>query len=508
MSSQKTDNLLKAIAKGGMIIFIGSIIGKIFRFIFFICLIRVLGASLYGLYSIGQSIIDIVTNVSLLGDGRGFIRFAAGYYHDGDIPRLKGMIRAYTLICLLLSVIISIVLFLGAERISSQLFHNLALIGVLRIFAISFPFYIFSLIVIPVGYAFQRMQYKVIIQEMAQPIINITAVAIIFVLGGRLYGAVAGFFISSVFAAALGFYFLRKIYLENAPGRKSIFEIKKLIIYSLPLMGTILCYYLLFRLDRIMLGIYRTPFEVGIYSAASNIAVVILAFSTIFESAFTPIITQLYHSNQKEELSKIYNCVTSWGVYMTFIPCILLIIFNKEIISLFGRNLNPVEPALVILSIAFLIEMIPGQLRQLFQMSSHQNLEFVNSILMVAFNFILNLILIPSLGVIGAAVSFLLTIVIISLIRIVELKLIFGFLPFNARYLKFMVYIIFAIIISLLSLAYPSIILKSAVSLFVLLLFILLIFKLRGEEDMVVWNSFKAKLTGCGFSTGINENYE
>ncbi len=498
MSGQKTDNLLKAIAKGGIIIFIGSIIGKIFRFIFFICLIRVLGASLYGLYSIGQSIIDIVTNVSLLGDGRGFIRFAASYYHGKDTLRLKGMIQGYIFICLLLSFIIGILLFFGSGYLSSQLFHSLALAGVLKIFALSFPFLIFALIVVPVGYAFQRMEYKVIMQEVAQPIINIIVVGIIFILGGRLYGAVSGFFISSVITAILGFYLLKKLYLENTSESGCVFETKKLIIYSLPLIGVIFCYYLLFRLDRIILGIYRSPFEVGIYSAASNTAIGILAFSSIFEASFTPVITQLYHSNNKEELKKIYNCVTSWGACMTFIPCIALIIFNKEIVFLFGKNLTSAEPMLILLSVSLFLEIVPGQLRQLFQLSSHQNIEFINSVLMILLNIGLNLILVPIFGGIGAAYAFLFTVITISLVRIIELKIIFGFLPFSSRYLKILSYISSAIIVSFLSLASSSLILKFLIAVFILIFFPYLIFKLRSKEDMAIWNLLKSKLVSYG----------
>lgn len=504
MDNQKTENILKSIAGGGLIIFVGSIIGKILRFILFICLIRVLGATLFGLYSIGLSIIDSIANIALLGDGRGLIRFAAGFLHDDDKPRLKGMIIGYIIICLSLSFVIALLFFLSANFLSYRVFHNSALLGVLKIFALSFPFYIFALVVIPIGFAFQKMEYKVIIQEISQPIISIIVIVLTFNFLGRMHSVMAGFFVSSLVTAILGFYLLKKIYLQVLSNSKCIFDAKEIIIYSLPLLGIIFCYYFLFRLDRIILGIYRTPFEVGIYSAASNTVIGAVALSNIFEACFAPVIAQLCHSNRKEELIKIYNCITSWGMAAAFIPSIALIIFNKEIVLLFGKDFTSVRLVLIILAISCLIEIIPGKLRQLFQMSSHQNLELINSILMIIFNLIFNLIFISLLGVIGAALAFLFTVIFITVIRTIELKIIFNFHPFNARYLKFLSFIIFTIIVSFLIGIYAHINLKVFSGVFIFMFFIWIIFKFKSNNDIILWNTIKL---GIGKSKILNGGF-
>ena len=233
----------------------------------------------------------------------------------------------------------------------------------------------------------------------------------------------------------------------------------------------------------------------GIYSAASNTAMSILAFSSIFGASFIPVIAQLYHSDKKEELEKIYNCVTLWGMCITFILCLTLIIFNKEIISFFGRGLNAAEPVLVVLSISFLVEAASGQVRQLFEMSSHQNIELINSFAAIIVNVALNLIFIPSLGVMGAAFAFLSTMIIMSVARAIELKIIFGFLPFNRRYLKIIIFIIFAIVVSLLPVVNTNIIVRIATAIFIFSSFARLIFKSRSEEDMIVWNEMKISLS-------------
>jgi len=139
------------------------------------------------------------------------------------------------------------------------------------------------------------------------------------------------------------------------------------------------------------LGAYRSAYEVGIYSAASNIAMFMLAFTGILETGFTPVIAQLYHAERKDDLIKIFNCVTFWGVSFAFLPCLGIIIFNKEAMALFGNDFTIGSAVSIVIAVSLLIEIIPGQLRQLFQMSSHQKAEFINSSVMVIANVIFNL---------------------------------------------------------------------------------------------------------------------
>ncbi len=132
-------------------------------------------------------------------------------------------------------------------------------------------------------------------------------------------------------------------------------------------------------------------------------------------------------------------------------------------------------------------------------MGSHQNTEFVNSVVMIILNIVLNLILIPSFGVIGAAFAFLFTIVVMSVVRTIELRIFFSFVTFNSRYLKLLAYVIFLVAIGFLTLISSSIIFKLTIAIFILSLFILLIYKFRSEEDIAIWNSLRSKLASYGF---------
>ena len=55
---------------------------------------------------------------------------------------------------------------------------------------------------------------------------------------------------------------------------------------------------------------------------------------------------------------------------------------------------------------------------------------------MVAFNFLLNLVLIPTMGLIGAAIAMALSIATINGLKFVQVYMLFGLQAYNLKYLK------------------------------------------------------------------------
>jgi len=492
-SRNNLEYLVKLVAKSGMLIFAGSMIGKALRFLFYIIVIRVLGASLYGLYSLGQSLIDIVTNVALLGDGRGVVRFGAEFLENKDSSRFKGMILLYLYACSLASIFIATLIFIFSGYISVHFFHEEALKNVLKMFAFGFPFYIFALSSIPIGYVLHKVEYKVIVQEIFQPLASIVTVVVMFLLGWRLYGAVGAFIISSIASALLGWYLIKRIFPDIISKTYAIFQIKRLFIYSVPIILILFSYYLILRIDRIILGMNRSAYDVGIYSAVSNTAIMVFAFSGIFEAGFAPIMAQLSSGGRIEELKKIYNLVTIWGASLTFVPVIILMIFNQEFLAIFGSEFKASGYILIILTLAFFIEVIPGQLKQLFQLSSKQNMELFNSLLMVIANILFNFLLIPRFGMMGASLAVFSTFVLISIIRLIEVKWFYKFVPFSSRYIRLLVFIFCSIVISInyiTKLGFPLRILSAGL---ITAGFVILFYKLKSGEDMLIWNAIKRK---------------
>jgi len=489
-----TANLIRLVAKGSFIVLVGSITGKVLRFILHVILARVLGVASYGLYSLGQSINDISLYIVSLGDGKAIVRFGSVYSSRGDVQRLKGLIFGFLFISLGLSIILVICFFTFSGFIAHGIFKNPALEQVLKIFSMGLPFSIILITTAAIGFAFNKARYKVIIQDIGQTSVNTLLIIGIFFLKGGLKGAIFGYIASLLISSLFGIFLVIKNFPLLVARTPVVFEIRKIIGYSLPIVFIVSSYFLIFEIDRILLGFFLSVKEVGIYTIASSIAMNILVFSSIFVANFSPVITQLYHNNKIMQLKKMYKLVSLWGVWLTFIPCICFIIFYREIISLFGSGFESAKPVLIILSVVFLLESIAIQTRELLQMSGKQNIEVINSIFSIVLNILLNVALIPIFGIVGASIATGFSLLSVSFIRIIEIKNIFGFLAFTPRFIRFLILAACIIIVCIAWLINQGLPVRLLGSVVIISCFVFFYYLFKAKEDVLVWNAFKRRL--------------
>ena len=118
---------LRKIAKGAGFVLIGTLIGRAFGYGSRLIIAR-LGASDYGLVSLGFAVMSIAATLSLVGMQSGITRYVSFYKGKEDKGRIKGTIIAALKITLPLSLIFAFILFWYASWISIHVFHDARLI--------------------------------------------------------------------------------------------------------------------------------------------------------------------------------------------------------------------------------------------------------------------------------------------------------------------------------------------------------------------------------------------
>ncbi|HEC69336.1 MAG TPA: flippase [Candidatus Omnitrophica bacterium] len=433
--SQIVERLIKEVARGGIIAFLGLLFGRFLHFILHVLVGHVLGPASYGLYALGLSVIGIVRSIASLGLNQGVVRFGSIYRGEGDISRLKGIIISALVISLVVSIFFTIILFIFSGTIAHCFFHNVELTWVFRIFSLALPFYVLMGITASFCRSFKRISYQQGIENFFHPLLSLVLVSLAFLLGFRLSGVIYGFLISGFFSACLSFYFLKKIFPESyRVGLKPSYEIKNLLNFCLPLIFVGLSYFLMVNIDRIMLGFFATSRDVGLYASASVIASQILIIHSALVIIFAPVAADLYHRHSSVELDFIYKTVTRWDVVISVVICVIVSLFSRELLSLYGPRFVNASYALLILLVAHVLSAAAGPTGILLQMSGRQKLELFNAAVLIICNILLNIILIPRYGIIGAAIATMFAFLFLNIMQLFQIKLILGVSPFNAVY--------------------------------------------------------------------------
>ena len=174
---------------------------------------------------------------------------------------------------------------------------------------------------------------------------------------------------------------------------------------SMPMMLTGSMFFILGWTDNIILGIFRSSEEVGMYDAAFKLstlsAIVLLAINAIQ----APVFSELYH---KKEMGRLQNIIFKSNrlLFFTSLPLTaILCFFPKPILGFLGEGFKEAWLALILLSIGNFINSITGSIGILLQMSGHQK-QYNKIITSSAVgSVLLNFILVPQYGLVGAAIS-------------------------------------------------------------------------------------------------------
>ena len=403
------DQSLLKIAKGGVLILIGIIIGMILDLVARVIIVRYITQNEYGIYSLSLVLFNAFALISILGLETGAPRQIGLYRGKGDRPKTEGTVLSSLQIAVISGICFSLILFFTSDVISFRLFHNPELSRPLRFLCIALPFYVLIRILGSVFRGFDRVEPTVYFQQISQKALFPLLLAIVFFLNLQLMGVFYAFIASFLFTfIAFIMYTVRKLplNLRSKSSISTIFPGKELLLYSLPLLVVAALNYVTGWTDTLMLGYFRASDAVGLYNAALPLAHALGVVLIAFRFLFIPLMSQLYARNQINEIKRSYTILTKWSFAVT-LPIFLIFVFFPEVIlsALFGPQYEGASIALQILASGFFINNIIGLNGATLITMGKARFVMWSTLFAVILNIILNIVLIPNLGIIGAAIA-------------------------------------------------------------------------------------------------------
>ncbi|GAC1307750.1 MAG: oligosaccharide flippase family protein [Mucilaginibacter sp.] len=196
------------------------------------------------------------------------------------------------------------------------------------------------------------------------------------------------------------------------------------------------------NLDIIMLSLLTTESLsfVGIYATFFSIAVVISLPAKAMSRTSLQIVAQSWVTNDLAKIGKIYF---KTSVVQMLIGCLLFIglIINKPFIVMLLHKPQYANyfDVFVVVGFAFLVDMTGGLNGYIMNVSKYYRLTTVFIVSAVVFCVLSNWLLIPRIGMMGAAVSYFLTMLFLNFAYWLFVKIKFGLQPFGKAHLLIVV---------------------------------------------------------------------
>jgi len=133
---------LRKIAKGAVLVFIGTGVGMLLGMVGRIMVARYVTQGEYGIYSLALVLLNVFVIISIFGLATGSTRQIAFYRGKRDKSKVKGVVLSSLQIAVISSIFFSLVLFFTSDLISVKLFHSPELSTPLRFFCIAIAFFV------------------------------------------------------------------------------------------------------------------------------------------------------------------------------------------------------------------------------------------------------------------------------------------------------------------------------------------------------------------------------
>jgi len=184
------------------------------------------------------------------------------------------------------------------------------------------------------------------------------------------------------------------------------------------------------------LGYWVDARQVGIYNAAFQTSAIIALVLGAFDTAIAPIAGGLISRVEHAPLQGLYQVTARWSLALTAPLFILMAVWGRDILSLFGPTFALGASCLVLLAMAQLVNASTGATGSLILMSGRPRLIMMNSIVMGVLLIGLNLALVPRFGILGAAGAASCCQLTVSLIRVAQVWRVQHILPFSWEMMK------------------------------------------------------------------------
>ncbi|VVB60059.1 Polysaccharide biosynthesis protein [uncultured archaeon] len=412
-------SLKKEIGRANMIFSIGKVASAAVAFFLNIYLAKLLQPYEFGLYSFAMVIIGAAALFTDFGINNILFKFGSEERYQKDRPLLKSLISLtfkYKLILLLL-VCGALALFPGKIALffgKSQVTEVIVLSSII-LFATTISEYLFSMFLMMKSFKNQSV-FRIVEQ-----LLKAAMILVFLLLGFKAYGALIGNAASYILLALIMGYSTLKSYPKIFESGTKALDYSKLRAFGVWSTTGVIIGTIYGMTDKLLISKMLPVENVGFYQLAYS-----WVFAIIYLVPMSYQVMFVYYSNSnasKEKLTKMLSDSIKYTGLLSFPFSFLLSAFSGAfIIFLYGTSYLPAAGALKVLSLTVSPMLFAAFFLNYFISINKPEIQTKVFIPLTIILFILDLVLIPTYGIVGAAYGML-------FIKILEM-LIFSYLLF------------------------------------------------------------------------------
>ncbi|OEU51594.1 MAG: hypothetical protein BA871_08260 [Desulfuromonadales bacterium C00003096] len=395
------------------ITFLASAVTLPLGFVITVALGKYLGAGDLGLYRMTSTIYGIAVLVAAIGIPAAMIKYVAEF--KGDRTKINQIVSSGVITSLFLGIGFS-ALFYVSSGLFAGIFDMPELSGLIKLLSPVFPFALVGGALLGLLNGIREMK-KYAAATIVQSVLMVLITVALIYYGFGVAGAVIGLVLSSIgFCLFLGW--IARKYFEIT-FHEYIPTTKKMLTFGAQIFGANAINMINYQADLLLIGYFLTATNVGYYAVAVGLSRFFWIVPQAIQTISYPAISEYWADNNHPALQTLID------KSMKYSACILLPMglgvgfFAEDIITLiFGEGFICAVLPLQILIVGTVIIGIAKSIGSFLPSVGRPDLSLKINGTGAIINLILNILLIPFLGISGAALATTISLIVISILTI------------------------------------------------------------------------------------------
>jgi O-antigen/teichoic acid export membrane protein len=427
---------LRRLARRGALSVAGAGVSAVASLAVVLVVTRSLTKAEAGAFFSTTSAFTILFTVATLGTTTGLVYFIARSRAGDDAATVPAHLRAGLLPVAAVSLAAGVALVLAADPLARLLVGpEQEALGAtaLRLLALFVPMAALHQAVSAATQGFHTMAPTVWVDKIGRPVLQLALLLAVVLGAATLPGAVLAWSLPYAAALVVTVWWLQRLVRRDRHSTSVVTKTttREFWTYTGP-RGIAVCgQIVLQRLDIVLVAILLGAAPAAVYTAATRFAVLVQLGSQAVALATQSRLSQLAAQDDLASVRVVYRTATAWVIGLTWPLNALAAVYATELLDLFGPGYDQGRWVVVLLAAGMLVATGCGMVSMVLVMLGRTVDNLVNVGVAVAVSVVLDLVLIPHFGLIGAGLAWALAMAVANLLPLAQIHHRFGLHPFG-----------------------------------------------------------------------------
>jgi O-antigen/teichoic acid export membrane protein len=435
---------LRSVARGGTLNFAGSVVNGLLQFVLVVVLTHELTKHEAGAFFEAVALFVILSNACELGADTGLTRMIPRYLVTGRLADIRRTLAVGAVPAALAGVVLGVTAFVLAHPLAVVFTNHRGgdagrVATYIRVLAVFLPLSAAYTVVVAATRGFGTMLPNALVDRIGRQALQLVCVTVAVVAGGGAFAIALGWGVPIAVSLAVAFVWLGRLALaadrrhtgERAPQTPTRRLAGEFWRFTAPRGLTGVFQVTILWVGTLLVGSLLDTAHASVYTASTRYLVAGSVVNYAIITAIAPKLSELLSAGERGRARDVYQVSTCWLMTLAWPLYLTLAVFAPLLLRVFKPEYASGASSLEVLGVAMLVATGIGPVDVVLLMGGRSFWNLFNVVVALALNLALSFLLVPRIGIAGAACAWAAAILFNNVAPLAEIRAFLKLHPFG-----------------------------------------------------------------------------